>query len=371
MMRHPMDATFEQAKAFFLQGLAHYQAGRYAAADRDFAASLALLPGRPSTLTNLGAARLKLGRADEAAAVLQDALAQEPDNAEALGHLAAAQAELGQPQAALRTVERALALQPRAGAAWTLRGTLLRELGRPAEAAAAYREALAHEADAQLVGYYLAGLGEGAPPSGAPREYVEALFDQYAGGFDDHLVHALQYRAPELLVQGLRRPRHAAALDLGCGTGLAAPLLRPRVNRLDGVDLSAQMVQRAAARGLYDAVAQDDLAQFLATTQRRYELLLAADVFIYVGELEAVFAGAARVLAAGGEFCFSVEAAGDDEGCTLRPSLRYAHSERYIRMLAGSHGFHVRACERHPVRFDQGEPVPGLFAWLDRPGPAP
>lgn len=48
-----MPATFEQAKAFFLQGLDHYQAGRFAQAERDFAASLALAPGRVSTLTNL------------------------------------------------------------------------------------------------------------------------------------------------------------------------------------------------------------------------------------------------------------------------------------------------------------------------------
>lgn len=76
-----MDARFEQAKAFFLQGLAHYQADRFEAADRDFGASLSLLPGRPSTLTNLGATRLKLGRPDEAAPLLQEALQQEPDNA--------------------------------------------------------------------------------------------------------------------------------------------------------------------------------------------------------------------------------------------------------------------------------------------------
>ena len=90
-----MSSNFEQARQFFVQGLAHYQAGRFAEAERDFAASLALLPGRPSTLTNLGAARLKLGKFQEAADLLEEALAQEPDNAEALGHRATALAELG------------------------------------------------------------------------------------------------------------------------------------------------------------------------------------------------------------------------------------------------------------------------------------
>ena len=55
-----MSGTFEQAKTFFMRGLEHDTAGRYADAERDYAASLALLPGRASTLTNLGAVRLKL-----------------------------------------------------------------------------------------------------------------------------------------------------------------------------------------------------------------------------------------------------------------------------------------------------------------------
>jgi len=99
-----------------------------------------------------------------------------------------------------------------------------------------------------------------------------------------------------------------------------------------------------------------------------YDLLVAADVFIYVGSLEAVFAAAARVLPPGGEFCFSAEAHNGDAGFVLRPSLRYAHSERYIRSLAGPHGFELRATARHPLRIDQGQPIAGLFAWLTRRG---
>jgi predicted TPR repeat methyltransferase len=45
-------------------------------------------------------------------------------------------------------------------------------------------------------------------------------------------------------------------------------------------------------------------------------------------------------------------------------SLRYAHSERYIRMLAAQRGFDLHATARHPLRIDQGRPVAGLFAWL-------
>ncbi|HZY16931.1 MAG TPA: methyltransferase domain-containing protein [Ramlibacter sp.] len=365
-----MDARFESARAAFLQGLAHYQAGRFEAAEREFAGSLALVPGRVSTLTNLGATRLKLGRPQDALEVLQQALAQDADNAEALGHLATALAELDRPAEALAAVGRALQLDTAAGAAWLLQATLLREQGRREEAAASYREALARGADPQVARYCLAALsGEPAPPA-PPRHYVEQLFDAYAEGFDAHLVEALQYRAPAILVDGLDRSSFAAALDLGCGTGLCGPLLRPRVQRLVGVDLSANMVDQARRRGAYDQVVQADVAEHLARTPERYELLIAADVFIYVGALDAVFAGAARVLQPGGVFCFSAEAADGQDDLVLRASLRYAHSERYIRMLAGQHGFAVRHVARHPLRIDQGRPVAGLFAWLVLRGPA-
>lgn len=364
-----MDARFEQAKTFFLEGLAHYRAGRYESAERDFSASLALVPGRPSTLTNLGATRLKLGRVDEATSLLQEALRQEPDNAEALGHLAAALAESGQQESALAAITRAVDLSPSNGAAWSLRGTLARELGRRDEAAAAYRQALTHGADPQLTAYYLAGVAdESATPAAPPRHYVEQLFDAYAQDFDVHLAGRLQYRAPQILVEGLETPRLRSALDLGCGTGLCGPLLRPRTDRLEGVDLSAAMVERARESGFYDEVAQADIVEFLETTPRRHDLLIAADVFIYVGALERVFDGAARVLDPGGAFCFSLEAADEHESFALRMSLRYVHSERYIRTLASQRGFELQATARHPLRIDQGQPVAGLFAWLRKAG---
>ncbi|WP_332813110.1 methyltransferase domain-containing protein [Ramlibacter sp.] len=359
-----MDARFEQVRDFFRQGLAHYQAGRFEAADRDFGASLSLLPGRPSTLTNLGATRLKLGRVREAAELLQEALQQEPDNAEALAHLAAALAEMGRREAALDAIRHSLQQEPGRGAGWQLRGTLARELGLLDEAADAYRQALAHGADPELARFELAGVQAGDTPPAPPAFYVQSLFDSYADGFEEHLAGALRYQAPQVLAAGLARRRYRAALDLGCGTGLCAPHLRPRCDRLDGVDLSARMAERARGRRIYDEVVQADLGAFLQDTARRYDLLVAADVFIYVGALERVFEGAARVLDAGGEFCFSLEAAEGPQGYELRPSLRYAHTQAYIHALAASCGFELQAMERRPLRMDAGQPVPGLFAWL-------
>jgi predicted TPR repeat methyltransferase len=362
-----MSGNFEQARDFFQQGVAHYEAGRYPQAERAFSASLSLLPGRVSTLTNLGATCLKLARFQEAADLLADALAQEPDNLEALAHRGTALAELGHHDDALACADRALALDPALAPVWALRGSLLKERGRLEEAHSAFEKAIALGADTQLNRYCLAALSGRDVPASPPREYIEYLFDSYADDFETHL-QVLNYRAPEILVAELTRGgrRFSRALDLGCGTGLCGLLLRPLAARLDGVDLSGNMVQKAAARQVYDALAQDDVARFLGASENRYDLVLAADVFIYVGALEAVFAGVARVMETGGVFCFSVECVPDGDDYVLRPSLRYAHSRAYLRRLAGQYGFEFGPTSEQPIREDQRSPIPGLFVWLTR-----
>jgi predicted TPR repeat methyltransferase len=367
MIAATMDSTLDQARAFFTRGIACYEAGRWQDAETQFAAALALAPGRPSVLTNLGATRLKLRRFEDAIVLLDEALAAEPANAEALGHRATAQAELGRHAKALADVDRALAVDARNAPLWSLRGTLLKEFGRSDEAAAAWREAIACGGDEALHRYYLAALGHDAAPATPPPGYAQALFDSYADGFEDHLVEVLRYRAPQLLAEGLHGRRFRTALDLGCGTGLCGVALRPLVDQIDGVDVSERMVAQARARGVYRGVVQGDVTEVLGRGTERYELIVAADVFIYVGALDTVFARVAQRLAPGGVFCFTVELADDASDMVLRPSLRYAHSMRYIRTLARQHGFEFSATAEHAIRDDRHAPIPGLYAWLTRP----
>lgn len=360
-----MQDTFDQARAFFLAGVQHYAAQRFAQAEAQFAASLSLVPNRPSTLTNLGATRLKLGRFEEAAQDLAQALAQEPDNVEALGHYGTALAELGRHREALAAFDRVVTLAPALGTAWSLRGSVLRDLGQLSEAAHSFEQALTHGADPELTRYYLASVRGGDVPTEAPQAYVEALFDTYAPEFDAH-VQRLAYRAPEVLLGRLAGRHFARVLDLGCGTGLCGRLLRGQGDAIDGVDLSGRMIERAQATGAYADLVQSDLAAYLRDTPHRYDLVIAADVFIYVGALQGVFAGVARVLQPGGVFCFSVEeSTGPD--LALRSSLRYAHSEASLRRLAAAHGLRVDAIERGTLREEQREPIAGLYAWLAKP----
>ena len=153
-------------------------------------------------------------------------------------------------------------------------------------------------------------------------------------------------------------------LDLGCGTGLCGPLLGPLTDRLEGVDLSPTMLERAHAGGTYDALVQSDLVTHLRGTAQRHDLVVAADVFIYVGDLMAVLVGVRRVLDAGGLFVFSIESTDAAAGMVLLPSLRYAHSERYVRMCAQAHGFVVVEVRPTVLREEQQRPIDAMIVSL-------
>ena len=187
--------------------------------------------------------------------------------------------------------------------------------------------------------------------------------------FDDALVGKLGYRVPEVLDQAIRaaRPgRFTLAFDLGCGTGLMGERLRPIVDRLEGMDISARMLAKARAKGIYDNLARADLGHF-SHAGPKADLVVAADVFIYVGRLEAVIARIAAALAADGLFAFSIEAlaTAGDAGFALRPTRRYAHALGYVRGVLEANGLAVLSADTMTIRMDRGEPVDG-FAIVSR-----
>ena len=147
------------------------------------------------------------------------------------------------------------------------------------------------------------------PVSGMPQAYVQTLFDQYAPRFEASLVDDLGYRGPALLFKAVLSVRSAArkpaffkrAIDLGCGTGLAAAAFARTVDHFIGIDLSPRMIERARATGLYAELEVADMLQGLrARPDASADLILAADAMVYVADLAPVLAEAARVLASGG-----------------------------------------------------------------------
>jgi predicted TPR repeat methyltransferase len=235
---------------------------------------------------------------------------------------------------------------------------------RSEEAIAAYRRALESGGDAGEIEFALAALGADTSPVVAPKQHVTNLFDKYADTFDQHLVSGLKYQTPALLFDAIARfspPANMEILDLGCGTGLFGPQMRPLARTLTGIDLSSNMLKKAEQRQLYDHLICGDIAEFLATQRDAFDLVVAADVFVYIGDLSKVFSGVRGALREGGLFGFSVEAT-DEADFVLRTTLRYAHSVAYLEKLARDHRFALESVEARVIRQENEVDVNGYLA---------
>jgi predicted TPR repeat methyltransferase len=259
-------------------------------------------------------------------------------------------------------------LAPDFTSAWFTLGELREQLGQRDDAIAAFRRAQSCDADDRH-GASLRLMRLAAEPlSDMPKAYVQVLFDQYAPRFEASLVGDLGYRGPALLFKavlsvraGARKPAFfKRAIDLGCGTGLAATAFAREVDRFIGIDLSPRMIERARATGLYAELEVADMVEGLrGRPDTSADLILAADAMVYVADLAPVLGEAARVLAPGGLLAFTAETHAGD-GVRIGGGLRYAHGEAYVRAQLEAAGLTLAHCEDLSARNEDTVPVPGL-----------
>ncbi|MCG7394839.1 methyltransferase domain-containing protein [Microvirga sp. ACRRW] len=277
--------------------------------------------------------------------------------------------------AAADLARQVLELTPNFAPAQAMLGRSAAELGIHDEAVQALTRALALEPeDALGVRLDLVRLGALPAEEAMTDTYVRALFDEYAPKFDQHLTKSLAYRGPELIADALRRAcskdtrdyRFGLALDLGCGTGLMGQVLEGLCEALVGVDLSPRMLDKAEKTKLYDELHEGELISFLKTRgEAEADLVVAADVFVYMAALDETFREAHRVLKRKGLFAFTVQAH-EGEGFALGSDARYAHGASYLGKLAEDNGFAAIVFERVSTREDRGVPVPGFLVVLRR-----
>jgi predicted TPR repeat methyltransferase len=199
--------------------------------------------------------------------------------------------------------------------------------------------------------------------------YVRHLFDQFSADYDQRMIGQLAYAAPQILfdLAAMVMPgrEQLSILDLGCGTGLAGAAFQAVAARLDGVDLSPAMIAKARARDIYDHLDVADLESVLAADGSRYDVILAADTLVYLGDLKRVFETAYRRLCPGGYFLFTVEKS-RGEDFELGPKRRWRHSESYLRGLAEAAGFAVAGLVAAQPRREANQPVEGFAVALSR-----
>jgi len=177
----------------------------------------------------------------------------------------------GDLAAAADLLQQATDLAPGFASAWFTLGEIRQQLGEHSAAIAAFRKARdADPDDRHGAGLWLMRLGA-EQLSVMPPAYVRTLFDQYAPKFEAALVEDLGYRGPSLLFKAVLAARHAVrkpaffkrAIDLGCGTGLAATAFVREVDHFIGIDLSPRMVEKARATGLYAELEVADMLEGL------------------------------------------------------------------------------------------------------------
>lgn len=330
-----------------------------------------LAPGDFMVCFNLAQARRHCDQLDAAFQALQRCFEITRDHPGVWFELAQIQLARGQLEQASETAHKALALDDQDVDGWRLLGSIEKRRGNIDQARQAWQQAQRIDPDDVGSQYLLDALDQKRSDS-APKEYVRELFDRYAPRFERHLRDQLQYRVPEMLWQ-LMAQRGAAsdlgqAVDLGCGTGLMAPLLAPHCRTLLGVDLSPRMLRVAEESKLYHSLAADDVVDWLlAREPGSLDLAVAADVLCYIGDLTPVHQALARALATGGYWLFSVEALDEpSDDWTLRPSGRFAHGRSFVERLLEEQGFRLVATDNGVGRKDQGEDITVLCVLAQR-----
>ncbi len=342
-------------------------AGRWDSARDLLEAAVRLHPGDALAWYGLGNVRTKAALDEEARACFEHASALDPSHAPSLNNLGSACEHLGRSAEALRAYLRALEADPGLFEPYLNLGRLSQSQGDIAGAVRYLRAGIERHPGHPMLGHLLAAAERRSPPR-APREHVQAYFDDFAPHFEEHLVRTLHYRAPQELAEllGPLGDGPVRVLDAGCGTGLMGAALSGSRIELVGIDLSAGMLAQARTRGIYSELLLGDVCEVLAgMAAESFDLAVAADVLIYIGDLHELFAGVRRILRRRGRFAFSIELE-EALDYRLRSSGRYAHSLAYLGSLAAAWHFAVVATRPVALRLDGADAARGMLLVLER-----
>lgn len=323
---------------------------------------------RTADVANLHNARGNLlqaeARIEDAIAAYRRAVELDPAFAEAHLNLAQAHARTLDLEQSVEPFRKGIALRPDDLTAYKRLALVLRRLRRNDEAREVYQAWHERDPSDPIAAHMATVRGQELPPERATDDYVRREFDDFATRFDEVLA-TLEYQGPKLVAEAIERSTIASrrdldVLDAGCGTGLCASFLRPRARTLVGVDLSRGMLEQARRRGTYDELVEAELTEMVESKTAAFDLIVAADVLIYFGEIERLARGFRRALRAGGALVVTAEACDDEErGWVLNDGGRYAHHVAYLRRVLEAAGFEVHEITEARIRFELGTPAMG------------
>jgi len=266
--------------------------------------------------------------------------------------------------------KRAVALPGAVAEHWYQMGELAHIAGNRDEARTAYERYAELVPDDPEVAHILKALRNEPPPQRAPDDYLKHLYKRFSEYYESSMCGDLRYKAPEVLAAAVRRclggRSGLAALDLGCGTGLYGMQIHPLCKSLTGVDLSPEMLEKSAARSVYDHLECAEITAWLAGQVREtYDLIAFCDTLIYFGDLTGVLAGCVKHLKPGGLVAFTLEK-GPDSPFRLSDSGRFQHHKNHVRDAARAAGLEIIHRAEETLRMEYGVPVTGLVTVLQK-----
>jgi len=344
------------------------QQGRDEEAAGSYERALTLNPQLADAHNNLGNTLARQKRYADAAARYERAVALRPDMSDAHVNLAKVYEALDRIPEALTEYRQAVMLRPYHFETYRRLGALLYGWHRVDEAAEVYRKWLSLDPESPVARHLLSACTGQDVPVRASDDTVRTMFKSFAESFDEVLAR-IEYRAPALVAQAataVMGPPEARLeiLDAGCGTGLCGEHFKPFARRLVGVDLSLEMLQKAAVRKLYDDLILGELTAFVGAVAAAWDVVISADTLVYFGDLAPVMAAARRGLRPGGHLVFTLERADEAEtpsGFRINPHGRYSHTEAYVRGVLSAAQLEPLQVTRVHLRLELSKPVEGLL----------
>lgn len=343
-------------------GILHQQEGNLILAEKYFLSAIRIDETLYQAHFNLAVILQTQDRFPEAVVALNNTLRFAPDFFPAHLLLGKTYQKTGNTLLGEQSVKKALELQPGNLEALHLLANLLSKAGKLPEARRTYQRILEIQ-PADVSASYVISILDGETPDAPPRGHVQAIFNELAESFEQHLG-SLGYQGPDQLLNLLQdnidgEMSFNCMLDIGCGTGAAGRVFRNVVNHQIGIDIAEHMVEKSRQTGVYDELRVAEPGD-LKDDDGKYDLVVAADVFPYFGDLDLIMPVLHRLMENDAYLLFTTEVftteghSGDGDFRVNRSTGRYQYSDPYLHSIAGRHGFRIVHMKMANLRQESG-----------------
>ncbi|MBF0621856.1 MAG: methyltransferase domain-containing protein [Magnetococcales bacterium] len=301
----------------------------------------------------------KRGAWKEAEQACRKALALDETLPEAWRDLAGIMRGMHRNGEAVDCYERFLALKPDSAWGWFQLGTMQKKQGNQDAARHAWQTYLDYDPqDRRGAGLQLHDLSESGQGWGSSTAYLQRTYSALAEGYDRGVTKE-HYHGHRMILDKVAElmpdSTIECVLDLGCGTGMLGQGLKARFPflKLDGVDISADMLAEADKKNKYDRLECGDMARWLEQAGG-YDLIIAGASLIHLSDLVPTLTAANRALNPGGQLVFTLFS-NDRPGVRMKRQV-FLHHPDVVRDAVSAaglvlHSMEERLHERHSTYF--------------------